>query len=243
MDDFYLFANCNFVPDRYADWQSAYDALATYVWTNEPTTKTYYFGIPLDYAHDFDKTTNMFAFEVYGKREDLYATHLASSAMAKFLNAIPASTTTNLDLSHYRYVAGFLDLPGNKQEAEIIQDIRITCTSPSFRTTLLNALSSLVDGVHQQEHANSGKGGVLTYMAFASLDDDVGVRILGRWEGRGDMERFIRRDDVGAFWREEKEVVARMEQRCYVPNGKGWLHRGRGSGFAGEEMGTGGAML
>jgi hypothetical protein len=35
----------------------------------EPTTKTYYFGIPLEYAHDYNATTLMFAFEVYGKRE------------------------------------------------------------------------------------------------------------------------------------------------------------------------------
>ena len=37
--------------------------------TDEPTTKTYYFGIPLEYAQDYDKTTMMFAFEVYGKRD------------------------------------------------------------------------------------------------------------------------------------------------------------------------------
>ena len=41
MDDFYLFANCNFVPDKYPDWQSAYDSLATYVHASEPTTKSY----------------------------------------------------------------------------------------------------------------------------------------------------------------------------------------------------------
>jgi len=69
MDDFYLFATCNFVPDKYNDWQAAYDTLATHVSAHEPTTKTYYFGIPLDYAHDFAKTTSMLAFEVYGSRE------------------------------------------------------------------------------------------------------------------------------------------------------------------------------
>ena len=66
---FYLFANCNFVPDHYDAWQAAYDDLALHVEPNEPTTQTYYFGIPIDYADDFAKTTSMFAFEVYGKRE------------------------------------------------------------------------------------------------------------------------------------------------------------------------------
>jgi hypothetical protein len=54
---------------RRVQWQAAYDDLAKHVSKNEPTTMTYYFGIPLDYAHDFSKTTSMFAFEVYGCRE------------------------------------------------------------------------------------------------------------------------------------------------------------------------------
>ncbi|KAK4924666.1 hypothetical protein LTR49_008349 [Elasticomyces elasticus] len=72
---------------------------------------TYYFGIPLTYAHDFSKTTSVLAFEVYGCREhkDLYETHLNSPAMGKFLSIVPGHTTTDLDLSHYEAVAGFLD--------------------------------------------------------------------------------------------------------------------------------------
>lgn len=49
--------------------QAAYDDLAAHVEPHEPSTQTYYFGIPLDYAHDLDATTSMFAFEVYGRRE------------------------------------------------------------------------------------------------------------------------------------------------------------------------------
>ncbi|KAJ4351645.1 uncharacterized protein N0V89_006988 [Didymosphaeria variabile] len=226
MDDFYLFANCNFVPDQYAAWQAAYDDLATYVYAKEPTTKTYYFGIPLDYAHDFNKTTSMLAFEVYRRREDLYTTHLNSSAMSTFLKRIAPTTTTNLDLSHYRLTAGFLDLPSTTVEAGIIQNIRITCVSSSTRTSLLTHLSQLVNNVYQEELANDGNGGVLTYMVFLCLDDDVGVRVLGRWRNREDMEGFVRRTDLGLLWQGQKAGVARMEQRYYVPNGKGWLHRG-----------------
>jgi hypothetical protein len=85
-DLFYLFANCNFVPDRYEDvrvlrrplhglfakyrqWQSAYDDLAKYVYAEEKTTMSYYFGIPMEYANNISATTMMLAFEVYGKRE------------------------------------------------------------------------------------------------------------------------------------------------------------------------------
>ncbi|CAO2657445.1 Nn.00g035710.m01.CDS01 [Neocucurbitaria sp. VM-36] len=228
MDDFYLFANCNFVPDKYNDWQAAYDSLASYVFSSEPTTKSYYFGIPIDYAHDFAKTTSMFAFEVYGTREDLYSTHLASPAMQSFLQKIPAASTTGLDLNHYRLVTGFLDSSHTCAPAEIMQDIRITCVSPTSRSALLESLRKLVDGVGTSEAE-----GTLTYMAFLSLDDDVGARVYGRWKTREGLERFIRREDVNEFWAGNKHHVRAMEQRLYVPNGQGWLHRG--TGYAGEK--------
>ncbi|KAF2793438.1 hypothetical protein K505DRAFT_244409 [Melanomma pulvis-pyrius CBS 109.77] len=242
MDDFYLFANCNFVPDKYQDWQAAYDDLAKYVWTSEPTTKTYYFGIPLDYAHDFSKTTSMFAFEVYGSRDDLYGPkgHLSSPAMSQFLTLIPQASTTGLDLSHYRLVAGFLDLPTKSAAiptpASIILDIRVTSTTASARPDILTSLTSLTNTIEQEERSSTTASGTATYMAFASLDDETGVRIFGRWKTRDDMERFLRREDVLEFWMENKVNVKAMEQRAYLPNGKGWLHRGKGSGYAGEQV-------
>lgn len=66
---FYLFAYVNFLPNGYAPWQAAYDKLGEYVWKEEPSTLTYYFGIPYDYEHDFEATPLMFAFEVYNDRE------------------------------------------------------------------------------------------------------------------------------------------------------------------------------
>lgn len=109
-----------------------------------------------------------------------------------------------------------------------MQDIRITCVSPSARAALLSSLGKLVEGV-------TGSSGTLTYMTFSSLDDEVGARIYGRWKTRADMEAFVRRPDVNAFWMEDKDHVRTMEQRLYVPNGKGWLHRGKG--YAGEKTG------
>lgn len=93
-----------------------------------------------------------------------------------------------------------------------MQDMRIVCTSPNARSSLLSSLCTLVDGV-------DGTNGTSTYMAFESLDDDVGARIYGRWESRTEMEIFIRRADVNAFWMANKEYVRGMEQRLYVPNG------------------------
>ncbi|KAF2021864.1 hypothetical protein BU24DRAFT_488198 [Aaosphaeria arxii CBS 175.79] len=231
-DDFYIFANCNFVPDRYDDWQAAYDKLAEYVWASEPATKTYYFGIPLDYAHDISKTTSMLAFEVYASRDDLYGPngHLSSPAMATFLAAIPAVSTTGLDISHYALVSGFHDASQLARPAGIMQDVRVTCVSASARDTLLSSLATLVSWAE-------GTQGTLSYMAFKSLDDEVGVRIFGRWRERRDMEAFMRSGEVVGFWMEGKEGIKGMEQRGYVENGKGWLHRGVGSGFAGERKG------
>jgi len=62
-------------------------------------------------------------------------------------------------------------------------------------------------------------------MAFSSLDDDIGARIFARFETRDAMERHARTKDVADFWSKSKEDIKQMEWRCYVPNGKGWLHR------------------
>lgn len=158
--------------------------------------------------------------------------------METFLKRIEPTVTTNLDLAHYRLAAGFLDFPGDASLAGIIHDVRITCVSPSARPSVLASLTEVVNNVHEEEKRNGGINGVLTYMAFECLDDDVGVRILGRWRERQDMEASVRRGDLGEFWQGQKERIARMEQRCYVPNGKGWLHRGcqTSKGEVGTEM-------
>ncbi|KAJ9643357.1 hypothetical protein H2199_004036 [Coniosporium tulheliwenetii] len=195
-DDFYLFANVNFVPDKYDEWQTAYDALAAHVWAHEPTTKTYYFGIPLDYAHDFSATTSMLAFEVYGRREDLYETHFSSPAMKEFLQKIPDTMTTGLDLSHYRWRG---ERGGEGK---------------------LEKLAGEVGKV-----AETDDTGVLTFMTFESLDGETGVRMFARFRSREDMERHLRSKEVLDFWLGSKEEIASMESRGYLPNGKGWLHR------------------
>lgn len=61
---FVLCANVNFVPGKYDEWQAAYDKLGQYVWKNEPTTKSYYFGLPVEYIFDHSSAVKMFAFEM-----------------------------------------------------------------------------------------------------------------------------------------------------------------------------------
>ncbi|KAK5713093.1 hypothetical protein LTR15_011455 [Elasticomyces elasticus] len=201
-------------------WQAAYDDLAAYVWPKEPTTMTYYFGIPLDYADDFPKTTSMLAFEVYGCREDLYETHLNSPAMGKFLSIVPGHTTTDLDLSHYEAVAGFLDREGDQQECAIMLDIRIACKCAAARAEVVKNMQGLTSAVKGAEL------GLLTFMAFSSLDNDINARLFVRLESTEALERFVRGQDMLVFWRQCREDIASMESRSYVPNGKGWLHRG-----------------
>jgi len=222
-DLFYLFANCNFVPDKYKDWQAAYDQLAKHVYPNEPTTMSYYFGIPVEYADNFSATTMMLAFEVYGKREDLYETHFKSLAMGEFLKKIPSTMTTGLDLMHYSCIGGYIDQPGDMKNCVIMRDTRISCISTKARVVVLSKLAQLAQQIENAE-AKEGRG-VYTWMAFSSLDNDTSVRIFARFGSREAMERHVRRKDVAKFWSESKEDIKQMEWRCYLPNGKGWLHR------------------
>jgi quinol monooxygenase YgiN len=185
---------------------------------------TYYFGIPIDYSSDFSKTTSMFAFEVYGRREDLYETHLSSPAMQKFLATIPEHTTTDLDLNHYSSLGGgFLDRDGDKKECAIMCDQRIGCKDSTARDRVGQGLKALCEKV--KESVKGSSDGVFTFMGFSCLDNDTSLRIYSRFESRDAMENFLRRSDVLKFWADSKSDVASMEARGYLPNGKGWLHR------------------
>lgn len=162
---------------------------------------------------------------VHSLIKGLYETHLNSPAMQKFLGIIPSCSTTGLDLSHYSLINGVLDFPGDKRECGIMQDTRVVCISPLARNDLVASLASLTTSIEKEGKAWPGKNGVYTYMTFKSLDDEIGVRIFGRWRDREAMERFLRRDDVLSFWMDNKTSVKSMECRGYLPNGKGWLYR------------------
>lgn len=183
----------------------------------------------------------MFAIEVYGRREvvaprshggcrivdrkqDLYNTHFNSDAMGAFLQKIPPTMTTGLDLMHYGYVAGFLDKPGDQRECEIMQDTRITAISSEAREVISSRLAQLAKSVESDED------GIYTWLALISQDDDVGLRLYARFTTRAAMEKYQDRKDVLRFWAESKDDVKQMEWRCYLPNStagkkKGWLHR------------------
>ncbi len=109
------------------------------------------------------------------------------------------------------------------KECHIMQDTRIGCKSAADRETVLKRLESLCEKIKQGE--KSSHSGVLTFMGFACLDNDTGLRMYSRFESREAMETFLRRDDVLTFWKESKAEIASMEARGYLPNGKGWLHR------------------
>ncbi|KAF7553818.1 hypothetical protein G7046_g6988 [Stylonectria norvegica] len=219
----FLFGNCNIVPDRYDDWQAAYDKLAEYVYVNEPNTLTYYFGIPLEHAANPSRTDNMLAFEAYRAREDLYDVHLKSEVMTTtFLpNAGPAMTT-GLDLTHFSAVGGFLDASGSKKECGLMHDIQIHCVKDGdARAKLLDALKLLGEKV--EERQKDGKGEVLTFLGLKSLDTEDGARIFVRYKSREVWEEWARGSLLKGFWESVKPYVAAMEQKAYAPNGKGWL--------------------
>ncbi|KAF2430254.1 hypothetical protein EJ08DRAFT_247451 [Tothia fuscella] len=220
---FYLFANCNFVPGGYGIWQAAYDELAPYVEAKEPNTLTYYFGIPLDYADNHSGTPSMLAFEVYSKREDLYETHFKSTKMAEFLQKIPPTMPTGLDLSHYSFISGYLDKPADKRECGIMQDVRIICFSSTARDKVKTKIADLcksIEATEEKEH-----NGVYTWMAFSSFDDEKEIRLFTRYESREAMEKCQKRKDVLDFWFSTKEEVDKMGAQRFAPQGKGWLYR------------------
>lgn len=154
--------------------------------------------------------------------------------MQKFLGMIPEHTTTDLDLNHYAYLGGFLDRDGDKKECGIMLDQRILAKGPRARQNISAHLRSLTATIWKTE--KESPSGVLTFMAFECLDDEVGARLYSRFESKEAMERFIRRADVDAFWQRVRQELRGMEQRAYLPNGKGWLHRGGGTVETGARL-------
>ena len=160
----------------------------------------------------------MLAFEQYGKRADLYETHLGSDVIKVFLDEAPKYMLTGLDLRHYEDVMGFLDKSGKSQEAGIMYTTGIT-TRKGQREDVIEKLGKVVEEAEREE-------GTMTYLVLRCLDDESGVRIFERYRDQAAMERHAQGKTLLGFWMGNKERISGMEGRAYVPTGRGWLKRG-----------------
>lgn len=142
--------------------------------------------------------------------------------MAEFQKAALPAMSTGFDLAHYAELpGGMLDAPGDARQCGVMQDIRIECKSAEARTIAATRLAAVAAAVRARADP-----AVLTWMAFECLDDETGLRVFARFEDKAAMERVNAWDEVVGFWTASKEKeIARIDQRAYVPNGKGWLHR------------------
>jgi quinol monooxygenase YgiN len=170
----------------------------------------------------------MFSFQAYTDREALYSTHFNSPAMKTFLKAAMPHMATDLDLSFWTHVAGFIDADDKlgkdweereERECGVMYDVKIICKN-GMRVVVKERLVRLAEGME-----DDGSKGVLTWMVFEGLDHETDLRIFGRYVDRDSMEALRAREEMVEFWRGSKGEIERIEQRGYVPNGKGWLHR------------------
>ena len=138
--------------------------------------------------------------------------------MAAFLEVLPSTTASNLDLAHYQDISGFLDKSGTNEECGIIHDTKILCTSPVARDIVLKKLGSVVDSARKEE-------GTQTFLVLKSLDAEDQVRIFERYKNWDAFETHQNMDVLKSFWLSSKDEVKSLEGRTYVPNLKGWLSR------------------
>lgn len=162
----------------------------------------------------------MLAYEAYGKRSDLYDTHMNSKAMGQFLRKVFPIMNTGLDLVHYEDVGGFLDKKGNKTECGIIWDTWITVKEGKV-DKVLESLKGLAKWVEESEPE------AYSYLIHRGLDEDNRneLRVLERYATREGMEAHMSSKPVLDFFRGAAKDVVRLENRGYLPNGLGWLHR------------------
>ena len=128
--------------------------------------------------------------------------------------------STGLDLGYYEHYAGFIDAPGDKRECGVMHDTRINCKSAGERDAVLKKLEELVQPVAEKDE------NIYTWLVARSLVDDKEIRLYSRFKTRDDMEKYNRDPQVIEFWKQcgQKEIDT-MQQRGYIPNLKGWLHR------------------
>ncbi|KAF2842009.1 hypothetical protein M501DRAFT_1028790 [Patellaria atrata CBS 101060] len=217
---FIIYGNLQFAPPNgYDEWVALYHDLEGYVRENEKaTTLTYYFGTPEEYGKNHSRSTCMLAFEMYGKRDDLYVTHFNSSAMGTFLKKMPHTLMTGLDLMHYEDVGGYLDKYNDMRECEIFYDTRLKI-KPEKCEEVLAKLVKLADWTKENEKDT------YTFLVLKSLDNDHDVRIFERYATRTALEAHQQAKKVIDCFQSSKDLILSMEGRGYIPNGDGWLHR------------------
>lgn len=162
-------------------------------------------------------TTQMLAFEAYNVRADLYETHFHSRPMDVFLQKIPSTMTTGLDLTHYEDVAGYLD-KADMKECGIFYDTRIKAAEGK-RDEVLARLGKFAKWVEENEE------GTFTYLVLKSLDGKDGVRVFERYANRKALEAHQSSKEYLELLMGSKDIIKSMEGRGYIPNGHGWLHR------------------
>jgi quinol monooxygenase YgiN len=208
-------------------WITAYKPLEDYVRANEAdSTLTYYFGTPAEFQGNHSASPSLLAIEQYPQRSDLYDIHFHSPAMGPFLEKIPDTMTTGLDLSHYKDVAGFLHRGEDgvsEGQRGLWWDTRIWCKDAQARAEVLRRLSGVAEDVRRLEEV--GTWSFLVLKGLKGLDDEVRVRVFERYKDLKALERHWQGDSLLEFWKESKDLVRSMEGRGYVPNGWGWLHR------------------
>lgn len=160
----------------------------------------------------------MLAYECYGKREDLYETHLNTKHIQAFLPKIADTMTTGLDLTHYDIAAGYIDKPGDMRECAIFYVTKIVA-KPGKRNDILQKLETLA------EHVEKSEDGAWTFQVLRSLDNETEIKIFERYATRKALEAHMSSKEVLDAFISSKDIIASVEGRGYTPNGAGWLHK------------------
>lgn len=182
------------------------------------TCLAYYFGVPEEYSHNMSASPQMLAYEAYGKRSDLYETHLNAPYIQDFLPKIAETMTTGLDLTHYDIAAGYIDKPGDMRECAIFYVTKIVARVGK-RNEILEKLKYLAEIVEKNEEET------WTFQVLRSLDNEEEIKIFERYATRKALEDHMSSKVVLDAFISSKDIIASLEGRGYTPNGAGWLHK------------------
>lgn len=212
-----------------SQWLSAFHDLFHHIHRSEPTTRTYFFGIPIEDALARHKShiNSILTFESYSKPEDLYDTHLQSPEMKAAVIAPDVSYISlgPIDINPFEDVSGFLDrnldappLPPCSTERWI--DIRIWCRDLKARKSILRALKFVANEAERNEPACG------SFLVLQGVEEVCLVRVFSRWRDERAWQVFRGNQIFQGFFASEREGMRRVEVRGYVPvEGMGFFLR------------------
>lgn len=144
--------------------------------------------------------------------------------MQAFQGAFSAFSEPPITLAPYRVLSSpsFLSLDppfsNSSNPTDVILDVQITVPEASARSEFGGRLTKVVETLVAKK-----EGGLLTALAFESVDDEAGLRLFVRFKGEDGLDWWQGSHEVHEFRDSVVNGGGNVVRNLYAATGKGWI--------------------